>query len=176
MFALGRYRGTLRSALLAYKERGRRELAAPFGAALARGLSTLGDEIMPSGDWWLVPVPSRPDQARRRGGDHVARLAQSAAEQLARAGRPAAVAPTLRLSRGVRDSVGLDAAERAANLAGRVRTRRRSRPPAGTGVVLIDDVLTSGATAGECVSALGQAGIRTLAVLVLAGAQRRDVP
>lgn len=167
VFALGRYAGPLRSAVLAYKERGHRELAEEFGAAVAGGLTLLGDRIPRSGGWWLVPAPSRAAQARRRGGDHVRRLADVAARELAAAGRAAAVAPALRLSFGVRDSVGLDAAARAANLAGRVRVRRSGSPPPGTGVVLVDDVLTTGATVDECVRALGRAGLPTLAVLVL---------
>lgn len=167
-YALGRYAGPLRSALLAYKERGHRELAQPFGRAVAAGLLSLGRPRL----WCLVPAPSRAAQARRRGGDHVARLGAVAARELARAGVPATVAPALTLSRGARDSVGLDAAERLANLAGRVRVRRSGLPPAGTEVVLLDDVLTTGATATECVSALRTAGLEPVAVVVLAAPVR----
>jgi len=185
VYALGRYAGPVRSALLAYKERGHRELAEPFGAAVAAGLRSIAGRLPggpePPGDrWWLVPVPSRAAQARRRGGDHVARLAEAAAARLAGSGAglagcavAAGVAPALRLSGGVRDSVGLDAAARVANLAGRVRPRRSGLLPAGTGVVLIDDVLTTGATVTESVAALRLAGLRPLAVIVLAVTERR---
>jgi predicted amidophosphoribosyltransferase len=178
VYALGRYAGPVRAALLAYKERGHRELAQPFGAAVAAGLRSIADRLPggpgpPDAGWWLVPVPSRAAQARRRGGDHVARLAEAAAAGLAGSGTAAAVAPALRLSGGVRDSVGLDAAARAANLAGRVRPRRSGLPPAGTGVVLIDDVLTTGATVTESIAALRLAGLPPLAVIVLAVTERR---
>jgi predicted amidophosphoribosyltransferase len=176
VYALARYAGPVRSALLAYKERGHRELAEPFGVAVAAGLRSIAHRLADRGEgWWLVPAPSRTAQARRRGGDHVTRLAEVAAARLARSGTAAAVAPALRLSGGVRDSVGLDAAARAANLAGRVLPRRSGLPPAGTGVVLIDDVLTTGATATECVATLRHAGLRPLAVIVLAVTRRHAV-
>jgi predicted amidophosphoribosyltransferase len=179
VYALGRYAGPVRAALLAYKERGHRELAEPFGAAIAAGLRSIADGLAgrpqgprsgrPPGDgWWLVPAPSRAAQARRRGGDHVVRLAEVAAAELAGSGAVAAVAPALRLSAGARDSVGLDAAARVANLAGRIRPRRSGLPPPGTGVVLIDDVLTTGATVTESVAALRLARLRPLVVIVLA--------
>jgi predicted amidophosphoribosyltransferase len=195
VYALGRYAGPVRAALLAYKERGHRELAEPFGAAIAAGLRSVADRLGPLGTdrpgdgfadrpggaappgegWWLVPAPSRPGQARRRGGDHVLRLAEAAAARLASSGTAAVVAPALRLSGGARDSVGLDAAARAANLAGRIRPRRSGLPPAGTGVVLIDDVLTTGATVTESIAALRLVGLRPLGVIVLAVTERRAV-
>src|SRR5215468_8968291 len=82
VYALGRYRGPLRTALLAYKERGRRELARPLGTALAGGVRDLAGVrglAAGAGGVWLVPVPSRSSAARRRGGDHVLRVAQRAA-------------------------------------------------------------------------------------------------
>ncbi|MDQ4094487.1 MAG: ComF family protein [Actinomycetota bacterium] len=173
IYALGAYRGRLRTALLAYKEHGRRDLAGPLGGALAAALLQLhpatstgtGPE---SGGVCLVPVPSRRSAAAARGGQHVALLAQKAAVALANAGIAAAVAPALRMAAGVRDSVGLHAAARQANLAGRVLLRPTGMPPTGTSVVLVDDLVTTGATVAACVAALIRAGIDTPAIVVLA--------
>jgi predicted amidophosphoribosyltransferase len=178
VYVLGAYRGRLRTALLAYKERGRRDLAGPLGGALARALFTLaggsgGGELPPrSGGVCLVPVPSRWSAATRRGGQHVALLADRAAATLAGAGIAAAVAPALRMARGVRDSVGLDLAGRQANLTGRVLLRPAGCPPAGAAVVLVDDVVTTGATAATCAATLLQAGVTVPAIVVLAGSGR----
>lgn len=176
VYALARYHGRVRAALLAYKEQGRRDLAGPLGDALAHGLLRLapgsgGVRLAPgSGGVWLVPVPSRRSAAARRGGQHVTLLARRAAAELASAGVPAAVAPALRMAPGVRDSVGLAAPARQANLAGRVLLRQAGLPPAGTPVMLVDDVVTTGATAAECVTALLQKGVAVPAIVVLAAA------
>lgn len=179
VYALGAYRDRLRIALLAYKERGRRDLADPMGTALAAALLRLpppgsgGVRFPPgSGGVCLVPVPSRWSAAARRGGQHVALLADRAAAALAGAGVAAAIAPALRMARGVRDSVGLDPVARQANLAGRVLLRPAGLPPAGTSVVLVDDVVTTGATAAACTAALLQAGLEVPAIVVLAGSGR----
>jgi predicted amidophosphoribosyltransferase len=172
VYALAGYRTHARSVVLAYKERGRRDLARPLGRMVAAVLPLLaGARPAPDGTWWLVPAPSRPIAARRRGGAHMLRLARSAATALAGQGVPVAVAPALRLAAGSRDSVGLDAAARVANLAGRVRVRRDASPPAGTPVVLLDDVVTTGATAAACVRELrSSAGLTVSAVLAVTAA------
>jgi predicted amidophosphoribosyltransferase len=173
VYALGSYGGALRTALLAYKERDRRDLAAPLGAALAAALPRLGLDAG-RGGWCLVPAPSRWAAVTRRGGNHVALLADRAAEELARAGVQAAVAPALRMARGVRDSVGLDRAARQANLADRILLRPAGLPAPGAPVLLVDDVVTTGATAAACTSALLQVGVEVPAIVVLAHSGRHQ--
>ncbi|WP_367135365.1 ComF family protein [Saccharothrix sp. HUAS TT1] len=155
VFALAAYAGAARELVLAFKERGRRELAAVFGALVAAAVPRLPG-VGP--DPWLVPVPSRASAARARGGSHVLGMARSS-------GIP--VLPALTFAKGVRDSVGLDAASRRANLAGRVRLVPERLPPPKTPVVLLDDVVTTGSTARACVSVLKAAGFRVPAVLTL---------
>lgn len=167
-YALGRYRGSARRAVLAYKERARHNLAAPLGQALAEALRRLPE--VRAGPWNLVPAPSRAAAGRRRGGQHMLVLARHCAAALAGAGQVAAVAPALRLDAGARDSVGLDAGERAANLRGRLRHVPAGSPPAGVPVVLLDDVITTGATAAACTSVLTAAGLPVVAVLALTAA------
>lgn len=165
-FALGSYAGPHRAAVVAAKERGRRDLAGPLGRALAGAVTALresGDldpaELAPL---VLVPAPSRRRAARRRGGDPVVRLCAAAAAALAP--EAVTVARVLTVDGRVRDSVGLTAAQRAENLAGRIAVRPRS--PRGP-VVLIDDVLTTGTTAAESVAALRSAGVGVDAVVVV---------
>jgi predicted amidophosphoribosyltransferase len=167
--AVGRYAGPLRSALLRYKERGRRDLAGPLAALLASALDEMAG-LAPSRPVWLVPAPSRPSAARVRGGDHVARLCRAVAAR-----RPEArIARPLRLAGRTRDSVGLDAEQRAANLAGRVQVRDAALPVrAPDGVVLVDDVVTTGATLRACRDALASAGVRAEAAIVLCDATSR---
>ncbi|MPZ79087.1 MAG: ComF family protein [Actinophytocola sp.] len=164
-YALGDYRGPARRAVLAYKERGRRELAGHLGGALAAALPSIR-----AGPMVLVPAPSRPAAARARGGQHMTVVARHCAAVLRAGGRWAAVVPALRLDHRAADSVGLDAEERAANLLGRLRPDPRHPPPAGVPVVLVDDVITTGATATACVSALRSVGVPVAAVVALTAA------
>lgn len=167
VFALGRYAGSARQGVLAYKESGRRDLAEPFGRHLASGLRALAaDGRLPLGpSFALVPAPSRTLAARRRGGAHMPRIAKHAAAELSSAAGRVSVADCLALRRGAVDSAGLAPEERIRNLAGRVRLRPR-RLPSGP-LLLVDDVITTAATAASCAAALGGAGAELVGVVAL---------
>jgi predicted amidophosphoribosyltransferase len=163
VYAAASYGGPIRTALIAYKERGRRDLARPLGELLASAL--------PPGRTCLVPVPSSPAARRARGGDHVARLARVAARRRG----PAPVVSALRLVRAVEDSAGLGAASRAAN----VRQAMRAAGPRGQlrSAVIVDDIVTTGATLLEAARALNSAGWRVDGAAVVAATPRRaDLP
>lgn len=170
------YEGAVRTAVLAYKERGRLDLTGPLGAALAGSVAQLvgrgGDRAPPVA---LVPVPSSSRAVRARRGDHVARLARASLPALRALGLRGSVLRWLRVVGPVRDSAGLSATDRAANLAGAFRARVRAGAQA-TGVVLVvDDVITTGSTALESCRALGAAGINVRGVAAIAGTMRRDI-
>jgi predicted amidophosphoribosyltransferase len=144
----------VKPAVVAFKERGRAELAGPLGRALALAvvavLSGLADRGRPVR---LVPVPSTAAALRERGRDHVRELATVAVAELRSAGLPVAEARLLRRRGRVRDSARLSVAQRRSNLAGSF-VRRPAEVPAGAVLVLVDDVVTSGATLCEAASAL----------------------
>ncbi len=160
MFALGRYAGARSRAILAMKEHGRRDLAVPLARALALGVDRLITWGMLVAPLTVVPAPTRRWAARRRGGDPVTRIAVAAT----RKHPELTVVPALRTTGLVRDSVGLTSAARERNIAGRVRLVR----PARGEILLVDDVLTTGATACEAVRVLHSAGARVMAVLTVA--------
>ena len=186
VLAVVRYGGPLREALIVYKERGRRDLAPVLAGLLAGALAA----AMPPATWpgpawtgargrpvrWLVPAPSRAGAARDRGGDHVLRLCRLLAALLARDGHEVAVAPGLALAGGAADSVGLDAAQRTANLSGRLRTVGSGLPPPGARVLLVDDVITTGATLRACRHSLAASDVVPVAALVLCDATAGHAP
>jgi predicted amidophosphoribosyltransferase len=165
VFALGRYAGARRQAIVAMKDRGRTDLSAPLARALGLGVHRLLVWGLLDVPLTIVPAPTRSWAARRRGGDPVTGIAS-----LATAGHPCiAVVRALRMKALARDSAGLDSAARERNIAGRVLLTSRSVPADGE-VLLVDDIITTGATARESVRVLQSAGARVSAVLALAAA------
>ncbi|MYY13759.1 ComF family protein [Streptomyces sp. SID4919] len=163
------YRDSVREVLLAHKERGALNLAKPLGEALAGavggGVGVGGAPRNPSTtncrpSLLLVPVPSSRGATRARGHDPTRRMALVAASVLRRAGWLAGVAPVLRQRRGVRDQVGLGPQERRANLDGalRVVTGGDALLAEDVRVVIVDDVMTTGASLTEAARALRAAG------------------
>jgi predicted amidophosphoribosyltransferase len=163
VFALGRYAGPRRHAIVAVKEHGRRDLVAPLSRALALGIHRLAVWGVLSTPLTVVPAPTRRAAARRRGGDPVARVAATAT----RVHPGITVVHALRTVGRARDSVGLTTTAREHNIAGRVRLTAAA--PAGE-VLLVDDIVTTGATAREAVRVLEAAGSAVAAVLTLAHA------
>ena len=165
--ALAAYDGVLKRLLLAHKERGQLGLTEPLGAAVARVVRGFGPEPVV-----LCPAPSSRAAVRARGYDHTGRLARVAASVLRREGTAAEVRRLLSPARVVKDQAGLTSAERATNLHGALRARAGS----GVRVVVVDDVMTTGATLVEATRALVTAGHHVAGAAVLGATSRRYSP
>lgn len=164
------YADEVRAVLLAHKERGALRLARPLGAVLAgavRGLRPGGGGLL------LVPVPSARRSVAGRGHDPVRRIALAAAGALRRAGVGegvgARVLPVLRQRRAVADQAGLSARQRLANVAGALEVPGAAgRLLTGQPVVLVDDLVTTGATLAEAARAVTAAGGGVIGAAVVA--------
>ena len=165
VFALGRYAGARRNAIVAMKDRGRADLISPLAHAMAIGVHRLLTWGLLDVPLTIVPAPTRSSAARRRGGDPVTRMAAVAVANHA----GIVVVPALRMKALARDSAGLGTTERERNIAGRVVTTKQRRPTTGE-VLLVDDIVTTGATASESVRVLHAAGAQVAAVLAVAAA------
>ncbi|MEV4706593.1 phosphoribosyltransferase family protein [Actinoplanes sp. NPDC049316] len=177
---LGPYAGALRGALLAYKERGRHRLAGPLGGLLAGVVAEAavrggGGPRVPL---VVVPVPSTVSAARERGGDHMARLAGHVVRRLRRAGWEADVRQPLRaLPRA--DSASLDVAGRAAAAESSLRIRgarirvSRRRPTMRGTLIVVDDIVTTGATLAAVTVRLREVDMQVTGAAVLAATRLR---
>ncbi len=171
------YAGTVARVLLAWKERGRHDLARPLAEALAGAVLPQLRATAGAGGALLVPVPSTRAARRARGEDTVRRLALLAAHRLRAQGAPGPVrvAPVLTVRGRPRDQAGLTAAGRRENVAGVLAVpaplapRVRGRP-----CLVVDDILTTGATAGEACRALAAAGARVVGVSTVCVTVRRQ--
>ena len=157
------FTGVTRRALHALKYDGERRLAPFLGAAVARRWARAGA----AGDA-LVPVPASPDRVRERGYDQAALIAAEAGRQLR-----LPVLHLLERTRATTAQFDLDRATRATNLvdAFRVGSGDGRLGIAGRWLILVDDVVTTGATLAACAGALMDAG--ALAVSAVAVARER---
>ena len=168
-WARGRYDDELRAVILACKERQGLGLV-PLLAELSLGSCAAAlAEVWTGGPVLLVPVPSSRATVAERGFDLTFQLARRVARGLRPLGLDAAAGRLLRLTAG-RDQVGLSVTDRAANRAHSMRAVP-GRPGA---VLLLDDIVTSGATLTEASRALSAAGRDVLGAAVLAATPRRQ--
>jgi ComF family protein len=161
-----RYGGELAAAIKRFKwggdkSSGRSELARPLGSLLAPALRDLAVDV-------VVPVPLHPTRIRERGFSQALALALST-RTLARLDAP--VVPGLLARR--RPTVvqsGLGRSAREHNVAGAFVVPEPGRVK-GRRVLLIDDVITTGATVGACARALRAAGAAEITACALARAE-----
>jgi ComF family protein len=161
------FAGPVRAALHDLKYRGERRLARPLGWAVARRWRRVG-----VGTTLIVPVPVHLERERRRGFDQAALIAVVAAGELG--------LPCLRVlerERATAAQFELGREDRAANVAGAFRIRRPGGrgaprvtpvPVAGQWILLIDDVVTTGATLAACAAALMSAGAIGVSAITVA--------
>lgn len=157
VFALGPYAQSHRSVVLAMKERENLAVRRYIGAVLDAALDYLEARGDIPGECVLVPAPTRPSSARARGGDPVEACCRATSR---------AVAPVLSLRERTADQSELDAASRRANLANAVRISAVPARP----VIVVDDVVTTGATLQASVEKLLALGADVKACVALCAA------
>ena len=157
------YEGTVRKSLLRYKFYGARSFADAYGRFLAMKLL----QAHPEGFDCLTWIPVSPLRKLRRGYDQVELLAVAVGRELGL--RPV---PMLKKVRHNRPQSGIsDAAKRRANVLGAYRERNREAI-SGKRILLLDDILTTGATAGEAARVLLTAGAKEIHCAAVAAARK----
>lgn len=159
LYAASPYRPILARVVPRYKDDGALHLDRVLGGLLTRAITALD----PQPGTIVVPVPSRPAAIRARGYDHAYRLARIAAREMGLTAQRVA----RRLPSGS-DQEGLTRQERAENLFSSMRAR-----PMNARALVVDDVVTTGASLRETIECLRVAGVHVLGAAVVADADYR---
>ena len=154
--AVGPYAGTLQDAVRNFKYHGQLALERPLGKLLAAALRA-GAAARPD---LVVAVPLHAGRLRSRGYNQALQLARQVGRQL----EAPVAAGLLRRVRATAPQQGLTAAARRSNLCGAFAV---TRPLTGRRILLVDDVLTTAATARECAAVLRAAGAVSVEVAVV---------
>jgi len=180
-WAASPYEAATRKALVEFKDGDRRDLVEVLAPLLADAVAAVlaGDTQLQAvlaagnGPVFVVPVPSSPAAVRRRGDAPLELLTRAAVREVGFSPRELIVSPALRLRRRVADQAGLDHIERANNLEQAMQVRPRWRTSiSGVSCLLVDDVLTTGATLVEAARALRAGGSGHVAAATVAATQR----
>jgi ComF family protein len=160
-FCAGEYSGWLRDALICYKNGDVR-----YVELLSQVLYSTLDKFLGFQNLTLFPIPSSHQKIKERGFDSVANICSHMIQR----NKSITIDETnLFLRRIVLDQVGLNAAQRHSNLEGAFGIRRTVN---GT-VVLIDDVVTTGATLNSAARTLKFAGAQQVFALTLCGSPKK---
>ena len=159
-FCAGEYSGWLRDALICYKNGDAR-----YVELLSQVLYNTLDKFLGVNNLTLIPIPSSHQKIKERGFDSVANICSN---MIQRDKSLAMDETNLFLRRIVLDQVGLTAAQRHSNLAGAFGIRRTVH---GT-VVVVDDVVTTGATLNSAARTLKFAGAQRVFALALCGSPK----
>jgi ComF family protein len=160
-YSFGFYEEELRELIHVFKYGRVQTLAKPLGRFLASALPREQTFDV------IVPMPLYWRKRWRRGFNQAALLARELARRT-----HIPVSNALRRVKDTAAQAGLTNAKRRRNVSGAFRARNKTALP-GQRVLLIDDVLTTGATAASCARALRAAGARQVTLLTLARADRR---
>jgi ComF family protein len=161
VYSYGSYEGTLRQLVHLFKYGGVRPLARPFGRFMIQALPRDASFDV------IVPMPLHWFKQWQRGFNQADLLAREIGKKW---GVP--VRNLIRRRRATSPQAGLTNAKRRANVRGAFRIAR-GKPLQGMRVLLVDDVVTTGATASACARVLKRAGAAHVALLALARTDRR---
>lgn len=164
-YACAGYEGSIRTAILQWKDHGDLECDRVFAGILADLIMQCAD--IRAGPVVLIPTPSSHRSMRARGRWHTKNLTQYVARELRGRGVEAHVRTALSMTGKVEKSVAGSAGRRSGRLRNHIRVDLNGCGDADT-VILIDDIITTGATMSQCINALQTAGLQVDAAVALA--------